>query len=359
MTLIFWSWPGSIDGIAKLAVQFHQKNPTVTIHTEELPWNTVLQKFTAAMATGGVGAPDISGAGQPWVRSVIGKNGGLLDLTGHMHRAHATHNFLPFKIKQASTPDGHIWAVPWDSGPVANVYRHDLLSKYSLKPSDMDTWQGYIDAAASIKEQSGGKVRMMALAVNPVGFQQMLAWEFGGGIYDAKGDVIVDQQPNIDALNIAKELWDRDLVWKNLTPAATHAATKNGTVVSFIQAEWANKTIETVAPETKGLWAIRPMPALKKGANTSANAGGAFLVINRATKYPDEAWSFLAFAQMTVHGQMLQYEDLKTGLFPTWIPCYKQAIFKEPRPFQAGAAALREDRGSDTTLLPSEELGAR
>jgi ABC-type glycerol-3-phosphate transport system substrate-binding protein len=179
-------------------------------------------------------------------------------------------------------------------------------------------------------------VRIATLPVNPNWLEQMMAWEFGGGIDNADGGIIVDQKPNVDAVTILQELWDRDLVWKNLTGPATNAAMKNGTIVSFVQPEWANKTIETVAPETKGLWRIQPMPALTKGSNSSSNNGGSDLVITKATKYPDDAWAFLVSCQMSVKGQMLQYEDLKTGLFPTWIPCYKQSYFDDPRPFWGG-----------------------
>ena len=147
VSVLLWGWPGSTDGLSKLAQPFHKQHPDATIHFQTLPFPTVLQKFTAAMAAGGVGAPDICGAADYWVRLVTGKNGGLLDVTDRIKSY--VPNFLPYKI-QAVTDQGLIWGVPWDSGPVANVYRHDLLIKYGLKPADMDTWQSYVAAAATM-----------------------------------------------------------------------------------------------------------------------------------------------------------------------------------------------------------------
>ena len=118
--------------------------------------------------------------------------------------------FVPYTVAQATSSDGRFTAMPTDIGPGTTFYRKDILEKAGIKPEDMNTWEGYIEAGKKLKAFDNDKninIINNAVSANNLIIRSNLV--AGEGIYfDSKGTVLVgpDNARFVKAFTIAKKI---------------------------------------------------------------------------------------------------------------------------------------------------------
>src|SRR5258706_708847 len=103
-------------------------------------------------------------------------------------------------------------------------------------------------------------------------------------------------------------------------------------------AAWMGGFMRTwLAPDTKGLWGVAPMPAMKDGQPRAANDGGSDFIILEQSQNKEAAWAFVEFMLARPESQIKIFKA--TDIFPALTATYKDPIFSEADPYFADQKA--------------------
>ncbi|HSA83345.1 MAG TPA: sugar ABC transporter substrate-binding protein, partial [Patescibacteria group bacterium] len=326
-------WNTAAKSLQELIPEFNKQYPDITVNIVEIPYNDANNKFRQAIANG-TGFPDVWDSEGP-VTEEYARAGALLDIT-----AWATpykEQFVPYKLTEV-TIDNKIYALPWDSAPVAVFYRRDLFEAAGVDVESITTWDDYIAAGKKItKDTNGdGKPDQYMAMISPKAdvqdtFEIFLA-QMGGSLFSPTGEIAFNSPEGIQAVNLMKKIVDSgiaaDIGW--WTPEFFNSF-KTGHVASYMQGVWLGGQIKENAPGTDGKWGVFPLPAVTAGGLRSAVNGGSNLAIPAKAKNPDAAWKFIEFALTKKESQLQMYKNY--NIFPALTTAYTDPVFNEPNVF--------------------------
>jgi hypothetical protein len=115
-----------------------------------------------------------------------------------------------------------------------------------------------------------------------------------------------------------------------------YAAFKDGTMISWLSADWYAGFFKDNAPELAGKWKAAPLPAWEEGGIRTSVLGGTGATIVATSPNVEAAWEFLEFAMLSVEGNVRRFE--LTNLFPPFIgdgertPARCRRVFLRARP---------------------------
>src|SRR5262249_30114579 len=103
----------------------------------------------------------------------------LLDLRPYGASA-LRDKFVDWTWGQVSGPNGEVWAVPQDTGPMGMLYREDIFARYGITVPK--TWDEFAAAARRLHAANPG-VYLTNLAGNEAGAWHGLMWQAGAKPY--------------------------------------------------------------------------------------------------------------------------------------------------------------------------------
>jgi lactose/L-arabinose transport system substrate-binding protein len=332
-TITIWAWNTAAKSLQELVPAFNKKYPDIKVTVVDIPYTEANKKFRQAVSSG-TGLPDVWDSEGP-VTEEYAKAGALLDLTTWATPYKA--DFVEYKWSEVSVGE-KIYALPWDSAPVAVFYRKDLFDAAGVKAEDIKTWDDYIAAGKKItKDTNGdGKPDQYMAMISPKAdvqdtFEIFLA-EMGGSLFDSQGKISFNSKEGVAAVVLMKKIIDSgiaaDIGW--WTPEFFNSF-KTGSVASYMQGVWLGGQIKENAPATTGKWAVFPLPAVTPGGLRSAVNGGSNLAIPTKAKHPDLAWKFIEFALTNKENQLAMYKNY--NIFPALKSAYTDPVFNEANPF--------------------------
>ena len=183
-----------------------------------------------------------------------------------------------------------VYAIPVDGGPMAMIYRKDILDKYSITPPT--TWQEYEAAAQKVKDAGGpafGDLGSNVPAALTALMAQKGAVPFKYSLADQKNiSINLDSQPVKDVLNYWAGLVKKGLVGTQDQFTTDYiSGVVGGKYATYISAAWAPGylTGAGVGKGTeKGQFAVAPLPQWDPASPVSVNWGGStFAVTSQAT----------------------------------------------------------------------------
>ncbi|MCY0902646.1 MAG: extracellular solute-binding protein, partial [Firmicutes bacterium] len=298
ITLSIMSWNIALATLKEDAELFHKLHPNVNFQyiTEADP-PTTYTKLNAELAAG-AGVPDIISIETSHAQSFISKfPDAFLNVTSRVKSLKPL--FAQSKWPALTGANGQVYGVPWDIGPAMVFYRKDLFKEAGINANDIKTWAQYIAAGKKLVQHFHGKVKMTALNYDDDGLFKMMTNEQGSFYFNAKGQIAVNNQAAMNAVNTEKEMVQAGIGLQ--VPSAngwndTITAFSNGQIASQAEGVWYVGTIETSAPDQKGKWGIFPLPAFTENGSHAANLGGSNVVISAQTKHPNTAFEFAQFA---------------------------------------------------------------
>lgn len=344
------SWNLAADSLTETAKKFMEKYPETKVKIEYVTsdYNKIIPPLTA-----GKGAPDVIQIQQRDFPNFLERfPNQFVDLTKLLNGKE--DEFVEVAMNLAKK-DGHIYALPWDLGPVGVYYRKDFFKKAGVDPKSITTWDKFIEAGKKIQDANDG-VKMLALGLSSddiADMYRMLMNELGAQYYDKDGKIKFVTKENIKAIQMYKRLVDEGLVMDAPTWDDRIRAFVNNKVAAIVYPVWYAGTIKTQAADQKGLWGLMPMPAFEEGGPNQAHMGGSVLAISTQSKNQKLAWKFIEFALMTNEGQDIQ---MKYGLFPSWKPYYQTEQFKAVDEYFG--VSLSEFFGKLSTNIPLLDYGA-
>jgi len=184
-----------------------------------------------------------------------------------------------------------VFAIPVDGGPVALIYRTDVFKKYGIT-TPPKTWDEFAADAAKVKA-AGGPVFGDLGSNTPALFMalqiQKGAVPFGYDIAKPQDLTIkLNDQASKDVLNYWGDLASKGLVGKQDQFTTDYiSGVVNGKYATYTSAAWAPGYLTGAGVgkgQSKGVWAVAPLPQWDPAAPVSVNWGGStFGVTTQAT----------------------------------------------------------------------------
>jgi multiple sugar transport system substrate-binding protein len=111
------------------------------------------------------------------------------------------------------------------------------------------------------------------------------------------------------------------------TPA-WNKALNTGKQIAWVSAVWAPGTLTTAAPQTKGKWAMAPLPQWSPGENVTGSWGGSSTAVTTDSAHQAAAAKFAAW--LNTDGSALQALAKESGIYPAATNAQTSGAFATP-----------------------------
>lgn len=327
-TITVWTW--TAKSIEFVTPEFQKLYPNINVDVTPMSHPDTHDKIFVAIAAGS-GAPDLLTIDSAYIQKFIDQ-GGLVDMTDYMNTV--KNKFPAYKVANDSDANGHIFAVPFDCGPVGYYYQKGLVDKYKITLPE--TWDQFIALGKTLKSRG---VYMNTISVAAAAFDQsmhgevglhgLLTQQQGGAYFDSSLKPTLDSKQSIAAMKLIKQMVDAGISAnvEQGSPAYYDMYNKSK-VLGLVSAAWyvnvLNNFVTSDMPQF-GNWRVAAMPAFGKGGVRASNLGGSELAI--ATQTPDDqqkmAMAFIKFVCGSLEGAKAHADY---GEFPAWLPAYPTDI---------------------------------
>ncbi len=335
--LLIWMQIANQDQMEQTILPaFLEEYPDITVEFANYSPSEVAQQLALAIQ-GGTGAPDVALMETAQVPRIVDL-GGVADLTD---RIGADDTDFVQAALQNGVKDDRYYSVPWDVGPVVLYYRRDIFEAAGLSsnPEDVDgmvaTWEDFLGVCQTIKDETDLPCFAMNQAQNTGDIWTNILWSQGQGWYNDSGEVTVNSEAAVDALQFLGNFWENNLVsddleWTDGWYASLNEVQLEGGTVPPVAtvpiAAWMGGFLKNwAATDTAGLWGVVQFPTFNDGVR-SANQGGSSYVIPEQSDNQDAAWAFIEFVNSTESQiALFDYGDI----FPARLSAYEAPIFAE------------------------------
>lgn len=331
-TLEIWGWEGALNGLQAVDEGFKELYPNITLNYVARPTEDTNQQILLS-ATAGSGFPDVSVVQDHFVRRYA-ELGILADITDFI--APYRDDFPSYKLDLTAVDD-RLFAVPWDSVPVAVFYRRDVFEAAGVDPTSIRTWEDYFKAGETIMEKSNVPMLYLQKAQHDGRLFEAMMRQQGSGILAEDGTVLLDKDPrHIEVLNYMKRLWDAGIAADtDLFSDAGQRGVAEGKIATIIEEVWMGQVLAgQMAPEASGEWGVIKLPAWELEGGRAVGAGGSYLAVFGTSEQNEAALAYLEFHVLNAENQIAVYEA--SDIFPSLSTTYDMPFFQEEVPYFGG-----------------------
>jgi multiple sugar transport system substrate-binding protein len=327
--LTFWSFNQQITEQADL---FNASHPNIHVTALKQPSgpNQYYPKVLTQVKAGT--APDVALIEYQYIPTMV-SNGALVDISKYGAND-AKSQFVDSAWAQV-TQGSAVYGYPQDTGPMGLFYNKKVFQQAGIS-SPPATWAEFAQDAAKI-HKLGSKYYITAFPPQSTGWYQALMWQAGAQWFS------IDTSANAWKVSINSAIskqvasfW-QDLLDKGLVSTVAdfsndwNAALNTGTIATWPSAVWGQGVVKSNAADTKGQWAVAPMPQWTAGGNVSAMWGGSAISVLSSTKHPKEANEFAQW-YLTNSGS-LSIGVKEIGWFPSNKTAQASSDVNAPDPF--------------------------
>ena len=183
-----------------------------------------------------------------------------------------------------------VYALPWDGGPMAMLYRTDILEKHGIAVPT--TWAEFAEAALKL-HAADPNVFMTNAAFTDGGWTNALLWQAGWKPVTRNGDELtirINDQVAKDFAAFWQPLLDAGAV--EAKPDFTtewYTGLDQGRYATWLTAGWGPVFLSGVAANSSGNWRAADLPQWNAGEFVTSNWGGSTLAVMKTTEHPAEA----------------------------------------------------------------------
>jgi multiple sugar transport system substrate-binding protein len=325
ISLTFWTWEPLQDAVAL----WNKQNPDIHVTMQIIPGGSGggYQKMYAALRSGK--PPDVAHVEYQELAAFMLVQG-LTDLRPYGIDQYRS-KYVEWQWQQGIFGKG-VYTVPWASGPMAMFYRKDLFAKWGIDPPA--TWDAFEQAARLVRKKDSRAYLHSFPSSNSAWFEG-LAWQAGGQWVRTDGDTWIIDIDNEHTRKVA-QFWDRliadDLVIiENDGQSAWYKQIQQGTLASFVTADWYDALLRDNAPNTSGKWKTTRMPQWTAGAKKAANWGGSSLAVLQGSNYPKQAMEFGLWLSTNV--KAIDLSIPQGSGWPGAEGAYQRTVLSKPDPF--------------------------
>lgn len=284
--------------------------------------------------TAGSGGPDIATPQARQTPSFIG-TGGLVDFEDRMSKED-TEVFVDWRWDTLSDDQGRgRYGLPIDVAPVGTLYNRSIYEEYGFSPSDLTTYQDFINAAQEVDDN----INLMTIGGDALAWRWiMLVRQQDGQIYDENGRLMINTSETRRAADLIKRLYDSGAA-ANISAWSESWTTglNEGKIATVTRGVWMTELLKSSLGENhKGNWGIQKPPAVTENGNRATNNGGSNIIIPSHINDSkiDRAWDFMKFA-FANETQAMTYAR-EAGVIPANQNVYNNDYWKEPQEYFGG-----------------------
>ena len=240
----------------------------IKVHTVAIPWDSIDQKLTTAVASGN--GPDVIQIGISKLR-LFADSGALLKLDDKTLKNHpnlAADRFLDGVAGNATAIGGNVVSVPWVSDTRVLFYRSDILSENGITKPPV-TWDEVRADAKILAGRGKGKYGYYIPQWDSA-LPVIMTWSQGGQIVDSSGKINFDTSEFQKAVDIYTGLYADKSVPTNADFDQVQGFI-SGAAPMLVSGPYLASAVASSAPDLKGKWSVAPLPG--GTANTSLLAG--------------------------------------------------------------------------------------
>lgn len=265
--LTVWVMGDATTNFDKLVAPFTQSTG-IQVKTVAIPWDSIDQKMTTAVASGD--GPDVVQVGLSKLRTYA-DTGALLTLDDATIAGYpnlASSNFVDGVAGTATAIGGKVMSVPWISDTRVLFYRSDILSAAGISQPPA-TWDELRADAKTLAARGDGQYGYyIPQWDSPLPVE--MTWDFGGDIVDADGNVNFDTPEFRKAVDLYTGLYADKSVPTDSDFDQTQGFV-SGVAPMLVSGPYLAAAIKEAAPDLDGKWSVAELP--KGTTNTSLLAG--------------------------------------------------------------------------------------
>lgn len=295
--LRMWAFGREGEVVSQLLPEFTRRNPGIRVAVQQIPFTAAHEKLLTAFV--GRAMPDLSPIGNTWVPE-FEAIGALEPLGARAARSSAASGADDFPgIWQMNVVGGELYGIPWYVDTRVLFYRRDLLREAGfLEPPG--TWTEWREAMRRVRAKSGGTRYGALLPTDEWAEPVILGLQRGASLLNREGTRGAFREP---AFAAATEfyigLFRESLapVLANTQVANVYQQFANGDFAMYPTGPWNIGEFRQRLPAAmQSSWATTPMPAAEAGRGPGVSiAGGASLVVFRASKRKEDAWKLVEY----------------------------------------------------------------
>jgi multiple sugar transport system substrate-binding protein len=282
--LTLWAWLPDFQTQVDMFEKAHKNIKVKLVNAGQ--GEAEYQKLRTALKAG-EGAPDVVHMEFQYIPT-FKQIDGLADISEYGAND-LKDDFAPWTWEQVSEGDA-VYAMPWDSGPMALLYRKDIFDEYGIEVPT--TWDQFAQEAEKL-HKADSETYLADFTPEDGGWLTGLMWQAGARPFEVDGAKVAINMDD-PAIKKVSEFWG-DLVERGVVasdPGFTNDWYRSfaaGTYATWPTAAWGPVFLEGVAGESKGKWRAAPLPQWEEGADASSNWGGSTLAVTTQSEYAEEA----------------------------------------------------------------------
>lgn len=325
--LTFWGFATNRNKwYIALAKKYKEQHAEVTVDVQEIAYQEMHDKVLTTLVAG-TGAPDIADIEiSRFGQYVKGERIGFLPLNERL--GDDVKNLYERSALSPWSWQGKYYGIGNELNACLLFYRHDLLKEAEIE-YPIKTWEEFAQKGKDYVAKTGKKW----VSLSPTGWDYwwIIAQAFNG-FFDAEGKPSFDNEGGVKTMQmLADWRWKNDIVVMRAEAAAWYGQMTAGEFAVHLGAPWMQGFMKDNAADLKGKWEMQLLPLWEDGSGAqSGTYGGTGTCITEQSKYPDVAWDFIRFCNLTNDGVLLGFE--MQNLYPTWKPAWedKRMQFQDP-----------------------------
>ena len=337
--LLVWVAGDSQTKFEKLVEPF-EKETGVSVRAVAIPWDSMQQKITTAVASGD--GPDILQIGLSNLKGVAdtGKLMKLDDSTVADYPNLKSSNFMDAVAGDATSISGKgIVSIPYIADTRVLFYRSDILKESGIENAPT-TWSELRTDAKTLAQRGKGKYGFFIPQWDSA-LPVIMTWDQGGDIVNKSGNIDF----NTDAFSKATDLYSSFYKDKSVPTSADFDQVQgftSGATPMVVSGPYLATAINEAAPDLKGKWSVAQIPSAQNG--TSLFAGSNLGVWNSTSKKKQALQLLNYLSDPEVQAKWYKNGD---GSLPTVKKAYDSDLLKNDELVQAYSKQLE-----DSKLLP-------
>ncbi|MGQ5634792.1 MULTISPECIES: ABC transporter substrate-binding protein [unclassified Streptomyces] len=328
VSLTYWTWAPGMDKVVDLWNKGPGKKEqiTVTVKKQASGDSLITKILTAHQAKK---APDLVQAEYQVLPTLV-SNDALADISKEV--AGVKGKFADGVWQQTTLGTDAVYAVPQDIGPMMFYYRADLFKKYGLKVPA--TWQQFAEAARALRKKAPDKY-LTTFSAADAGLFAGLSQQAGAKWWTTSGQkwkVAINDAATRKVARFWGGLVKEGVIDNQpMYQPAWNKAMDTGQEIAWVSAVWAPGTLTTAAPDTKGKWAMAPLPQWSAGQDVTGNWGGSSTAVTTDSAHKEAAARFAAW--LNTDPSALNALAKEGGIYPASTSAQLSGAFTNPPAF--------------------------
>jgi len=331
VTITFASWVGGSALLQKLAKQFHEIHPNITVKFQDVPAEEMQTKLTTQIAGGNV--PDTAYVDTGTVGS-FAPRGAIVNLEDYISKSKGvSKDDYVDAFREMVSVDGKMYGLPIDGESTGLFYRTGLFEKAGID-GPPTTWAEMEEDAKklTVPAQKQYGIALFASQYETSYYWYPFLYQAGGTQTDESDTHAAFASP--EGIKAAEfytglnkysppDLWASNS-WDGRVSFAT------GKVGMYIAGAWFAGEMNNSYPKIKGKWATAPLPTMEEGSPCATTIAGDALVIFSQSKEHDAAWKWIEFLSAP---QNMALFDIGTKKTPSSLLPPRQSLLDDPKVF--------------------------